>query len=260
MERNTQEFVIDIKTLARVLWRRAWIILLVGALVATAVFVYTSYFVTPKYSARVMLYVNNRNTVDGDGNISASDLSAAQSLVDTYIGILKTRTTMEKVAEKSALAYAPAQLMSMTSASEVEGTELFTVTVTCTSAAEAAVIANSIADVLPARVESTIEGSSMRVVDYAEVNNTKVSPNITSSTVIGALLGCFAAAALFVVLAVLDDTVRDDDYLTNTYGVPVLSRIPSLSFDEEDGRRYGNYGYSYGYGRAKRKAKGEAEK
>lgn len=240
-ENKTQEFSIDLKALLRALWRRAWIILLVAALFGGVMGVYTKFFVTPKYAASVMLYVNNKNST-GSGNITASDLSAAQSLVDTYIGILNNYTTMEQVAEKSGLTYTPVMLMGMTTAQGIEGTELFTVTVTSTSAEDAAKIAASIAEVLPKRIEQIIEGSTMKVVDTPRENNNKVSPSVGRSAALAALVGATLAIGFFCVLIVLDDSIRDEDYLTQTYDLPVLAKIPNLVFEEEAGKS--RYGYA----------------
>ena len=47
-----------------------------------------------------MMYVNNSSINVGSTQVDLSDLSAAQSLVETYIVILKTRGTLEQVIEQ----------------------------------------------------------------------------------------------------------------------------------------------------------------
>ena len=71
------------------------------------------------------MYVNNSNLSVGSTSISLTDLNAAQSLVDTYIVILKSRPTLEDVIEKANVSYTYEQLESMISASSVDGTEGF---------------------------------------------------------------------------------------------------------------------------------------
>ena len=77
----------------------------------------------------------------------------------------------------------------------------------------------------------------MRVVDSAVVNNAKISPNVTRNVIFAFIIGVVLAAAVIAVLVILDDTIRDDDYLTNTYDFPILSRIPNITKDA--------YKYSY---------------
>ena len=112
MEKKEQEIVIDWKYLLKSLLKRAWIIIFAGVIFGASALVYTAGFVTPKYASSVMLYVNNKSfQLGGSVSISAADLSASQSLIDTYIGILKTRTTLEEVADKSGLGYGYGQLL-----------------------------------------------------------------------------------------------------------------------------------------------------
>lgn len=257
MENNIQKkgqdyYAVDLMQIARALWRKAWLILIIGLLIAGITLLYTAFFVTPKYSASIMLYVNNKSFSLGSTSvsISASELSAAQSLVDTYIVIMNTRTTMEEVVARTGLDYTPQQLMAMITTQPAEGTEVFRVTVTTEDPYEAALIANCIAEVLPLRIEKIIEGSSMRIVDDAIVNTSKVSPSITKNTAIAFILGCMAACILFAILAMLDDTIRGEDNLTEAYDLPVLAKIPDLMFDEsQDKNRYYYKHRSYGYGK-----------
>lgn len=247
-EGNDVELVVDTRDLLLALWKRAWLILIVGVLCGVAALLYTLVVATPKYSSRVMLYVNNTTEI-GNVSISAADLSASQSLIDTYIVILKNRTTMERVAEKltedpkyqTEHKYTWGSLLSMISTGEYEGTEVFYVTVTCDDPDDAAKIANALSEVLRERIEDIIDGSSMRVVDSAVPNTAKVSPNVTSSVLIAFLIGCAAVALIIIVYVIFDDTIRTEEHLTSTYDIPILARIPDLNADPSSAR--------YGYGR-----------
>ena len=71
-----------------------------------------------------MMYVNNSNISLGDTKVSlsSSDISASQSLVDTYIVILKSRPVLESVIESTGVDYTVAGLSTMVSASAVNST------------------------------------------------------------------------------------------------------------------------------------------
>ena len=250
---NREEYTIDLLYLLKALLKKAWFLILMGIIAGALAFGYTSNFVTPMYSSSVLLYVNNSSLSLGNVSISASELSAAQSLVDTYVVILNNRTTMEEVAEHAGVDCSAAELMGMVSAAQVNGTEVFRVTVTTDSPQKAKRIANSIAEVLPGRVQDIIDGSSMRIVDSAVVNNNPVSPNITKNTAIGIFLGVVFAAALVVVFALLDDTIRGVDHLTQNYNVPILAKIPDLVYEET--QKKGSY-YRYEYRKHDKKQKG----
>ena len=235
---------IDILHILKALWHRAWVIVLAGILAGAIGFSYASFVLAPQYSSSIMLYVNNSSLSVGGASvsISASQISAAQSLVKTYIVMLQNRTTLEKVIERADVSYTYQQLSGMIEATAVNETEVMQVTVTTGNPYEAAKIANAIAEVLPERIDEIIEGSTMEVVDSGAVNLRKVSPSITKYTMIGLVLGVFLAAAVLAVLAIMDDTIHEEDYILQNYNYPILAKIPDLV---NSGSK--PYGYSYGY-------------
>jgi capsular polysaccharide biosynthesis protein len=48
-----------------------------------------------------------------------------------------------------------------------------------------------------------------------------------------------ASCAVFVVLAILDDTIHDEEYILRTYDFPILGKVPNLL--EGNGKSYGYY-------------------
>lgn len=244
-QERESEIVIDWKHLLMSILKKSWLLAIVGVVSAAISFVYTSFFVVPQYSAGVMLYVNNKSISLGEGklDISAADLAASQSLIDTYIVILNNRTTMEEIVERGGLDRSWPEVMNMITASKVDGTEVFTVTVTCDDPYEAAHIANTIAEVLPERIEDIIDGSSMRIVDLAVVNTAKVSPSMLKNVIQAVIIGVLLAAVFVAIMTLIDDTVRSEDFLTDNFDIPVLARIPE--FEQESSKA----GYGYGYSR-----------
>lgn len=238
-----QELEIDYLELARALWKKAWAILLAAVIFASSFLACTVIFIRPKYTAETLLYVNSSNISLGSAkvSISASELSAAQSLVDTYIVILKTRTTLNDVIAQSGVPYTYEEIIEndMIKAEAVNSTEVFAIEVTSTDPKEAETLANTIGAVLPNKIASIVEGSSARIVDYAVVPSRKSSPSLTKNTLIGFVLGAFLAAAVVVVEKLMDTKVRDTDYLKQTYDIPVLAVIPDLT--SSGGKNYSQY-------------------
>lgn len=228
--RNDSELEIDVLRLLQSLWRKAWVILLVTILAGSAAFAGTAVFIRPKYRAEALMYVNSSNISVGGTkvSISQSELTAAQTLVDTYIVILNTRTTLEDVIAQTGVSYTYEDLKEMITAEAVNGTEVFSIQVVSRSPSEAETLANAIARILPEKIASIVEGSSARIVDYAVVPAKKDSPSLIKSTAIGALLGFCLTCGVVVVQELMDDLIHDADYLTQTYDVPVLAVIPDL--------------------------------
>ena len=188
---RTNYIEIDLLQLLKALRRRVWAILLATVLFGGAAFTYATVFITPRYQASALMYVNNSSFSLGSTSfsISSSELTAAQSLVGTYIVILNTRTTLEDVIQKAGVSYTYEELSGMVNASAVNATEIFEVTVTSEDPQEAELIANTIAEVLPGKISDVVEGSSVRVVDYAVVPAGKASPNSLLAGDIGMMAG-----------------------------------------------------------------------
>ncbi len=222
---NRESIEIDLKRLLSVLWSRAWIILLVSALAAALSYGYARFFIMPTYAASTRLYVNN-NYVDSPG-FSSSQITAAQDLANTYMVIMESRSVLEDVREQTNLGYTYGQLKGMISAYSVDETEVFEVRVTCNDYRHAAIIANGIAEVLPDKIATVVEGSSVRVVDYAVENPNPVGPNYRSFLLWGAAFGFVLCIMILTVLEFLDTTIYSEEYLTQTYGnLPLLTVIP----------------------------------
>lgn len=246
MNSNTEYLEIDMIRLVKALLHRLWLILLSAVLCAGLAFGGVRYFVTPKYESSVLLYVNNSSFSLGNTNFkfSPSDLNAAKTLVDTYVVILETRSTLETVISKAELDYTYSELKNMIHADAVNGTEVFEVVVTSTSPEEAEKIANTIAQVLPDKVAAIVDGSSVRVVDYAVVPKGKASPNVSLYTMLGLLTGIALACGVIILLEMMDDQIHDEDFLNQSYDIPVLASIPNLKSNH--GGSYGKYGGYYG--------------
>ncbi len=243
---NKDYVEIDLMRLMKAVWHRAWAVVLATLLGAIIAFAYVTLAVTPLYESKVLMYVNNSslNLSTASVSISSSDISASQSLVDTYAVILSTRTVLNQVIDEAGLSYDYDTLVDMIETSAVDSTEVFQVVVTSTSAKEAALIANTIAEVFPDIVDDIVEGSSAKIVDYAVVPTTKASPSVTRYTLIGALLGFIVSVGVIVVLELMDNLIHNEDYLlTNYKNIPILASIPDMDISSSS-----KSGYGYGYG------------
>ena len=228
-EKKNEEMVIDLVDLAKALWHRAWAIVLAMVVFGAGAFAYARFLITPLYKSSAMMYVNNSSISVGSTQVDLSDLSAAQSLVETYLVILKTRGTLEQVIQQENLPYDYETLSNKIEAGAVNSTEVFSIEVTSADPEEAERIANCVAEVLPDRIAEIVEGSSVKIVDYAIVPSEKSSPSISRYTLLGILLGAVASCGVIVLLYLFDEQIRDEDYVRDTFQLPLLAAIPDLT-------------------------------
>lgn len=227
---NREYYTIDVLHVVKLLWRRAWLIALSGLLAAAMGFSIAAFAIAPTYSSHIKLYVNNSSFSLGNTSfsITSSELTAAQGLVRTYGEILDSRSTLQRVIEKAEVDYTWKQLSRMITYEPSNDTEIMRVSVTCEDPYEASLIANTIAEVLPIRINEIIDGASMEVVDSAIPETGKVGPSITRFTAVGMILGVLVAVVVLTIVALMDDTIHDEEYVLNTYDYPILGKVPNL--------------------------------
>jgi len=268
-QRNKEEIEIDLLHIAKLLWKKAWIIAISIILAGAALFSYSVFFITPQYKATAKMYVNNSSISLGSTSVSISSgqLTAARSLLDTYIVILKTRTTFERVIEKSGINRTYGELMNMVSAEAVNETDVFSITATSDDPAEAELIVDTIVEILPERISDIVDGSSVRIVDHAILPTARSSPNYTRNAVLGMILGFLFSAAIIIIVDLMDSSVRDEEYLTQRYDIPLLAVIPDSyssrksSYKKYYGKYYNYNRYNYdGYGQSENEDKGAESK
>ena len=249
MNRDTNnDFIeIDVLRLLRALWHRAWIIVLVALLFGSVSYYNAKKSYVPMYRATALLYVNSGSLSVGSTSISLSEMSTSANLVSRYMIVMKSRTTLNQVIARAGLSYSYGSLSGMITASQVENTEFFNITATSRDPEEAALIANTMAEVLPARVEDIMEGSTVKVVDYAVVPFGSTGANTTSKAARGMMIGFVLASAVIILLELFDEQIKDENYLIQTYNLPMLAAIPDLASSGKGKKYYKSY-YAYGYG------------
>ncbi|MBQ4055143.1 MAG: hypothetical protein IJD17_05470 [Clostridia bacterium] len=243
--RNTNDkSEIDLLHLVKLLWSKAWLIVLVMILLGALAFSYAMFFVTPMYQATAKMYVNNKSISVGSSVLSISDISAAKELLNTYVEILHTRETLEVVIENTGVEYTYEQLSRMISASSVNDTEIFAITVTGPDPKEAKDIVDEIVKILPDRITNVITDTQPRLVDKAVTPVNRSSPSYTRYAVIGMLVGFVLTCGIIIIIDLMDTTMRSEDYLTQNYPeIPVLAIVPDMY---ETKKRSYSYYYSYG--------------
>lgn len=223
-----REYEINVLELLSAILKKWWLVLLAMSLGCALMFFYTRYFVTPLYESSVSFYVNNGQRTED--KISNSDITAAQSLVDTYIVILKYGTTLDDVIKDADLDCTSSQLAGKINCEAINDTEVFQVTVTDPSPAIAEKTAKSIEKILPARVADVIEGSTVRVVRSPAFPEHPSSPNIHRNVILGAFAGVLLGCLYAVVEFLMDDRIRNaSQFLKERYPFPVLAAIPDLT-------------------------------
>ena len=218
---------IDLTEIFKLLLQRSWIIILSMIIGGVLAYGMTSEFITPKYNSDALFCVNNsKKTVEGV-QITSADITASKSLVDTFMVILKSRTTLNEIIDDVSCDYTTDELSSMISSEAVNATEIFKVTVTNTDPVLAEQITSAVVKIMPEKVTDLIEGSSVKIVDTASTPMKPSSPNYQKNILLGIILGMLLSIGIIVVIKLLDQKISTISYLSSTYPeLPILAVIP----------------------------------
>lgn len=252
---NQNEYTeIDLMRLIKAVWSKAWIVAIVSILSMVLVFLLTFFFVTPKYEAHAMFYVNNSSISMGDASISlsSSDITASKSLVDTYIVILDTWETQRDVIDYAGLDLTTGEFEEMVSSSAVNETEVFRVTITSEDPVEAEKLANAVAYILPKRISTIVEGTSAQIVSSARTPSKPSSPNYITNSLLGFILGFVMSVGIIALREWLDITIRTEGDVLQCSNLPLLAKVPDMGVKSKS-----SY---YGYGKSKKKKAAISEK
>ena len=224
---------VDLEKLLRACLKKLWLILLCAAVGGVVTYVYTLFFVTPRYITGTTFYVNNTQQSGESQKISSSDLATSQRLVLTYVNIIKSDTVLEKVIAEADLKMTPGQIRGMMTATSIDETEMFKVQISHTDPYMATKVANAIAAVAPSEIANILSGSTTKVVDRAKVPTSPYTPNRSRNAMLGATVGAVAAVFYIVVITMMDVRIKSEEDLTAITSLPILGVIPEF---EDEGK------------------------
>lgn len=230
---HSEEMEIDLLELFFVYLKHWWVIALTVIITAALALGITVFAITPQYTATVSLYVNNSRTADTT-EITSSSLSTSKMLVSTYMNMVESNTVLQRVVDNAGLGYTVEELREMMSTSQMDDTEIFCISVTHPDPAEAAKVANAMADIAPGELENFVVGSSCKIIDFATEPTKPSSPSYSRNTVLGALLGGVAVIAVLTIMHLTDVRIKAAEDLTKMFDMPILGEIPDFSGKRKD--------------------------
>lgn len=199
-------------------------------------YAYSSFFITPLYSATAIVYVSNSKTVAYAETITNNEISMSKKLVPTYQAIVSTKAAMKRVIEEMGIeGYTPAELVSMVSTGATEDTGMLKITVTGEDQFYVADIANAVAEVGTLEISKYVEGSTVSVIDRAVMPQSKTYPSNSRNAMLGAVAGAFLCAAVIVLRYLMTSVIKKSEELSSILNAPVLGIIPNMVAEDEGG-------------------------
>ncbi|MFJ2029953.1 polysaccharide biosynthesis tyrosine autokinase [Streptosporangium sp. NPDC087985] len=215
--------------------RRSWPLILFSLVLAVAAASFVTAHTPPKYVATITMLVSGH---DREGSLSTAYQAGmlSQQRVQSYAELLTSRRVIEKIAEGGDVQ----SLQENITAQSIPATVLLRATVTDTSPARAAQLANALGTEFPKlinEIERPTPTSSATVkvtlVDRADPPVAPVSPRPLVNLALAMMIALFLAIGSLVLRDRLDTTIKSNEALQHASKAPILGVIGY----ERDARR-----------------------
>ena len=221
---DNEEMEIDLLELLMVMKKHLSAILLAGIVGLVIMFAYTSFLVTPLYSASSMMYVMPDNSNSNSSTLS--DMQVGQQLTSDYSSMIESRSFMEDVIKKLNLTIDYQQLLEKVEVTNPTSSRILQVTVNDPNSQTAADIANEVASVAESKLKEITGMQAIKIYEEAAVPDRPSSPSMKMNCALGLLAGIVLAMAVITILYLLDDTIKTEDDIEKYLGMTTLAVLP----------------------------------
>lgn len=197
-------------------------------------------FVTPKYSAYSSLYVVS----DKDDNIEFGDLQISNELTDDYMIMLRSKKFVTQASELMGKKYSYGFLLNTLHVSNPKNTRILKITVISPDEEFCAEFANALAKVAEEQIPIIMETPAPKIIETAEVDNVKVSPNVPKYVLVGLLLGIVASAMVVMIVYLINNNFKNEEDVMHVLGydtLGVISEAEELDHKENKKNKVGKF-------------------
>lgn len=216
---------ITIQKLIEILLGKVKFIILLTIVGGLLFYGYSIFFIQPVYSTSSMVSVLNYSakTKDGqsanevNGKIYGSDITGSSNLAKVCVTLFKNSDEITELYDGCNVNI------------DIENDSFFiTISVQGNDPQKCANVANQISDKSKEVFGDYMAYGQMRTVRDAKVPTASQSPDNMKICLLGLVAGFAVACAVSILLELIDTTIRVDDDIQGTYGIPVFAEIPDF--------------------------------
>ncbi|MBA3474714.1 MAG: polysaccharide biosynthesis tyrosine autokinase [Rubrobacter sp.] len=223
--RFEDDYVISLRDVFRILWKRAWLIVLVAVL-ALGLAVGLSLWQTPQYQSSITILVGQERGLIGP----TGDPNRLLTLSETIATAVASLPVAKGVDEKLGLQTSPEYLLAGVTAEPIEGTQFVQVTYTGSDPEQTRRIANAFGEVSTEKISNLSpdpDTLTATVFERATLPGAQISPNSLRNGLLAVLMGGAMGVGLAFLLEFLDERWRSPKEAEQAIGVPSLGLIPA---------------------------------
>lgn len=239
MMQNQQddEIEINVGELLGMIWHNLLQIIEVGLCVGAVVFIVCTLLLPKQYDSTTKVYILTRQSEST--TVTYSDLQTGASLTKDYRELIKSLPVMEQVTAQLNLGITPNELANRITVTTPTDSRIIEITVRDTDPYMANAMANAVRIAASKQISQVMDIEAVNIVQKASYPEGPSGPSTFKYTILGCIAGAFLAAAVLVVLYLMDDTLKTPDDVERYMGASVLGSIPILKAEAESKKKRG---------------------
>ncbi len=226
---------IDLKSILQSFWDRKIGMAIIILICIILGYIYTTYFVSPVYTATATAILTSNGTEENDGSqiaVTQSEVTLNSSLLSTYRGIATSDSVVGAVISNLGLNMSAEALKSQISVTSATNTQIINISVENADPSLAAKIANEIRRVFAERVAELYDMNNIKPLDDAKVPTAPSNINHVKDILMFAAGGIVLAIIYVVVANLLDNTVKSSSDIEKAIGINVIAEIPIYEYSK----------------------------
>ncbi|WP_423408391.1 YveK family protein [Heyndrickxia sp. MSNUG] len=222
------EETISLKELLQTLKKRMSLIVIITLLAVTVSGVISFFLLTPIYQASTQLLVNQSKNEQSMYNYN--EVQTNLQLINTYNVIIKSPAILDLVNEELGLDMTAVELNGKITVQSEQNSQVVNISVQDPDANQAAKIANKTAEVFTREIANIMKVDNVSILAKATVvdQQSPIKPKPLLNIAIGLVVGLMAGVGLAFLLEYFDTTIKDEQDIEKTLGLPLLGVIARI--------------------------------
>ncbi|MGV3487230.1 MAG: YveK family protein [Tuberibacillus sp.] len=204
---------INLKEIFLIIRKRLWIIAVMVILAAFSGYMYTTIF-----KAQSLYYSSTRLVIRADNN----------NMMSTLMVMIKDSALLEQVSQSLQNTRSPGTLSSEITATNVDNSQVISISVIDRDPRLAAQIANTTATVFKSQASKILNFNGISTLSEAKPDSIPINPTSNNKIIYSAIIGLVIGLGLVFFIHSLDDSVQTEKELEKLLEVPVLGSIAKM--------------------------------
>ncbi|MBE6648064.1 MAG: polysaccharide biosynthesis tyrosine autokinase [Ruminococcaceae bacterium] len=235
--------------------KRHWVWVLAVALILGVVTLgFFSFSVEKTYTSTIAVYICSTGEITHSNALMSQEVAGSAVVLltmsddyisDNYLPIKEGETIRTEFSDYAAKGYGKEKIKSMLEFTVVNNTGVIRVAINGADKEMTKDIGNSLRDSICQYLKGTIVGTEVKPVTSAKTG-VVTGPAVFRNTAIAFVLGALITYAVFAIMYILDNTIKDEETFKSAFDVPFLGEIPRIAQGTKGNSKKPSTSYSGG--------------